>query len=105
MLRVDAWLSMVVYTFATVAFYLLGATVLWRIGLNPAGGSMVRTLAEMYVPVFGAWAQPVFLVGAFAVLYSTFFVAAAGNARRVADGLEVGGGLDVVDKHRRIAEG
>jgi manganese transport protein len=86
-LYTDAWLSMVVYTFATVAFYLLGAAVLWRIGLNPAGGSMVRTLAEMYVPVFGAWAQPVFLVGAVAVLYSTFFVAAAGNARMVADGL------------------
>ena len=86
-LRFDAWLSMVVYTFATVAFYLLGAGVLWRIGLNPEGGTMVRTLSEMYVPVFGAWAQPLFLVGAIAVLYSTFFVAAAGNARMVADGL------------------
>lgn len=86
-LHTDAWLSMVVYTFATIAFYLLGAAVLWRVGLNPAGGSMVRTLAEMYVPVFGAWAQPIFLLGAVAVLYSTFFVAAAGNARMVADGL------------------
>jgi Mn2+/Fe2+ NRAMP family transporter len=86
-LYTDAWLSMVVYTFATVAFYLLGAAVLWRVGLNPAGGNMVRTLAEMYVPVFGPWGQVVFLSGAFAVLYSTFFVAAAGNARMVADGL------------------
>ena len=86
-LYTDAWLSMVVYTFATVAFYLLGAAVLWRVGLNPAGGNMVRTLAEMYVPVFGRWGEPVFLIGAFAVLYSTFFVAAAGNARMVADGL------------------
>ena len=86
-LYTDAWVSMLVYTFATVAFYLLGAAVLWRIGLNPAGGNMVRTLAEMYVPVFGGWAQPLFLAGAIAVLYSTFFVAAAGNARMVADGL------------------
>lgn len=86
-MRFDAWLSMVVYTFATVAFYLLGAAVLWRIGMNPDGGTMVRTLSEMYVPVFGAWAQPLFLAGALAVLYSTFFVAAAGNARMVADGL------------------
>jgi hypothetical protein len=61
--------------------------VLWRIGLNPAGGNMVRTLAEMYVPVFGPWGEWVFLFGAVAVLYSTFFVAAAGNARMVADGL------------------
>jgi Mn2+/Fe2+ NRAMP family transporter len=85
-LYTDAWFSMVVYTFATVAFYLLGAAVLSRVGLNPDGATMIRTLGEMYVPVFGAWAQPVFLIGAVAVLYSTFFVAAAGNARLLADG-------------------
>ena len=86
-LYVDAWSSMVIYTFATLAFYLLGAAVLGRIGLNPQGRDMVRTLAAMYVPVFGSWAHPVFLCGAFAVLYSTLFVAAAGNSRMVADGL------------------
>ena len=93
-LHVDAWLSMAIYTFATLAFYVLGASVLWRIGLNPAGNTMIRTLAETYVPVFGRWAQGVFLVGAFAVLYSTFFVAAAGNARIVADGLGLFGAHD-----------
>ncbi|UCG60133.1 MAG: hypothetical protein JSU70_11535, partial [Phycisphaerales bacterium] len=34
-LKIDAWLSMVIYTFATMAFYLLGAAVLWRASLNP----------------------------------------------------------------------
>jgi hypothetical protein len=99
-LHTDAWLSMVVYTFATVAFYLLGAAVLWRVGLNPAGSNMVRTLSEMYVPVFGAWAQPLFLLGAIAVLYSTFFVAAAGNARMVADGLGLFGVVDASEEGR-----
>jgi hypothetical protein len=86
-MHTDAWSSMVVYTIATLAFFLLGAAVLGRVGLNPAASDMIRTLAQMYVPVFGRWAEDVFLVGAFAVLYSTFFVAAAGNARMVADGL------------------
>jgi len=86
-MRIDAWFSMVVYTFATMAFYLLGAAVLWRASLNPAKGDMIRTLAEMYVPVFGPSAHVIFLAGAVAVLYSTFFVAAAGNARMVADAL------------------
>lgn len=86
-LQTDAWASMIVYTFATVAFLILGAAVLGRSGLNPEKGDMVATLAQMYVPVFGEWAPDVFLFGAFAVLYSTFFVAAAGNARMVADGL------------------
>ncbi|MEC8252858.1 MAG: transmembrane Mn(2+) transporter [Planctomycetota bacterium] len=81
----DAWMSAVVYTFATVAFFLLGAAVLGRAGLNPEKGAMVRTLAQMYVPVFGEWARPMFLVGAFCVLYSTFFVASAGLARIAAD--------------------
>jgi len=99
-LQFDAWFSMVVYTFATVAFYLLGAAVLGRTGLNPSGRHMVRTLAAMYVPVFGPWADGVFLSGAFAVLYSTFFVAAAGNARMVADAMGLFGITDGSEQSR-----
>lgn len=90
-LKWDAWASMVVYTFATIAFYLLGAAILGRSGLNPKGDHLVRMLGEMYVPVFGDWAQAVFLFGAFAVLYSTFFVATASHARVLADALRVFG--------------
>lgn len=86
-LYTDAWVSMLVYTFATIAFYLLGAAVLGRSGLDPAGKDMIRFLSQMYVPVYGEWAGEVFLFGAFAVLYSTFFVAAASMARIVADTL------------------
>lgn len=93
-LRWDAWCSMVVYTFATVAFYLLGAAILGRTGLDPDGDQMVRTLSQMYVPVFGSVAQVVFLFGAFAVLYSTFFVATASHARVCADALRVFGVSD-----------
>ena len=99
-LHFDAWTSMVVYTLATVAFYLLGAAVLAKTGLNPAGKHMVRTLAAMYVPVFGPWADGVFLSGAFAVLYSTFFVAAAGCARMVADALGLFGITDGSEQAR-----
>jgi len=90
-MRWDAWCSMVVYTFATVAFYLLGAAILWRTGLNPSGTEMIRTLAVMYEPVFGTWAPILFLFGAFAVLYSTFFVANASHARVFPDALRVFG--------------
>jgi Mn2+/Fe2+ NRAMP family transporter len=90
-LQWDAWCSMIVYTFATIAFYLLGAAILGRTGLDPEGEQMIRTLGQMYVPVFGAAAQMVFLFGAFAVLYSTFFVATASHARVCADALRVFG--------------
>jgi Mn2+/Fe2+ NRAMP family transporter len=88
-MRWDAYCSMVIYTFATMAFYLLGAAVLSRAGLIPEGNQLIFTLTQMYVPVFGEWAAPVFLLGAIAVLYSTFFVASAGNARMAADCLGI----------------
>jgi Mn2+/Fe2+ NRAMP family transporter len=90
-LQWDAWCSMVVYTFTTIAFYLVGAAILGRTGLSPKGDDLVRTLGEMYAPVFGTWAQAVFLFGAFAVLYSTFFVAAASHARVLADAMRIFG--------------
>ncbi len=93
-LRVMQWdcvVSMVIFTFATMAFYLLGAAVLHRQGLDPEGNQMIHTLAAMYVPVFGVWAEWLFLFGAFAVLYSTFFVANAGHARVAADAVRVFG--------------
>ena len=88
-MRWDAWCSMVIYTFATLAFYLLGAAILGRTGLNPESSDMIRTLSVMYEPVFTEWASVLFLVGAFAVLYSTYFVANAAHARVFSDSLGV----------------
>jgi Mn2+/Fe2+ NRAMP family transporter len=88
-MRVDCWTSMLIYTFATMAFYVLGAAVLHPKGLSPSREGLIRTLERMYSDVFGEWGGWVFLLGAFAVLYSTLFVATAGNARVAADGLVV----------------
>jgi len=90
-MRVDAWGAMVIYTFATIAFYLLGAAVLNRAELNPEKSELVRTLSVMFVPVFSDWAAGIFLFGAFAVLYSTFFVANASHARVFSDAMRVVG--------------
>lgn len=86
-MRVDAWTSMIVYTGATAAFFLLGAAILHRKGLVVANADMVSTLAHMYVETFGAAGLWVFLVGAFATLYSTAFAGTASNARLLADAL------------------
>jgi Mn2+/Fe2+ NRAMP family transporter len=101
-MQLDAWGSMIVYTTVTICFYLLGAATLGRLGLRPGGGEMVRTLGAMYAPVFGEWSRGVFLIGAFAVLYSTLFVAAAGNARMVVDGLILAGRLPADDASRAV---
>lgn len=88
-LQFDAWLSAFIYTFTTCIFYLLGAAVLGRTGLSPSGTGMIRTLSEIFNPVFGETTQVVFIFGAISVLYSTFFVAIAGHARTSADAMTV----------------
>tara|TARA_R110002095_G_scaffold35763_5_gene33605 strand:+ start:250 stop:1935 length:1686 start_codon:yes stop_codon:yes gene_type:complete len=93
-MKIDAFASMCIYTFATLAFYLMGVAVLHKEGLDPDGMRMVSTLAEAYVPVFGTYAKWLFLVGAIAVLYSTFLVANAANARIFSDGLRFFGMVD-----------
>ncbi|MCH9789795.1 MAG: Nramp family divalent metal transporter, partial [Planctomycetes bacterium] len=93
-MKIDAFASMCIYTFATLAFFLMGVAVLHKEGLDPDGMRMVSTLAEAYVPVFGEYAKWLFLVGAIAVLYSTFLVANAANARIFSDGLRFFGVVD-----------
>lgn len=87
----DAWGSMVIYTFCTIAFYLLGASILGRTGLVPEGSEMINTLSSMYAPIFGEWAKFIFLAGSIAVLFSTFFVALAGQSRMAVDALMTAG--------------
>ena len=81
----DVLTSMCVYTFATVAFYLLGAGVLHTLGVVPKGAETIRILSNMYTQVLGNWSRYFFLAGAVAVLYSTLFAGAAATARVFAD--------------------
>ncbi|HUG93081.1 MAG TPA: divalent metal cation transporter [Planctomycetaceae bacterium] len=90
----DAFLSMIVYTIATLAFFIMGSAVLYNEGRDPEGMRMVSTLATAYVPVFGEYARWLFLIGAVAVLYSTFLVASASHARTYTDSLKLFGLLD-----------
>jgi Mn2+/Fe2+ NRAMP family transporter len=84
-MKYDAWLSMVIYSFGTLSFYLLGAAILNRQGRVLGDVGAMSTLTHMYVEVLGSWGRWVFYVGAFMVLYSTLFVSSASNARLFAD--------------------
>jgi Mn2+/Fe2+ NRAMP family transporter len=97
----DAWVSMVVFTTATVAFYILGATVLHRQDLHPAKDQMIATLSEMYVPSFGAWTKIFFLIGVWAVLFKTLYVASAANSRLSADFLGIAGFVKYTNHEQR----
>lgn len=84
-MKYDAFASMVIYTLSTAAFFLMGVAVLHADGRNPDNHRLVSTLAESYVPVFGDYGRILLLIGAIAVLYSTYMVANASNSRVFAD--------------------
>jgi manganese transport protein len=99
----DAWVSMIVFTVATVAFFVLGATVLHRQGLDPKGPAMIATLSEMYVPAFGEWTKIFFLIGVWAVLFKTLYVASASHSRLTADFLGLLGVVKYTDGSTRLS--
>ncbi len=106
-MHVDAWVSMAVYTTSTLAFYLLGAAVLFGDtegrGLPKTVAGMLETLSGMYEPVLGPRGALWFIViGAFATLYSTLFAAAAGLSRMLTDFLWVNGFIRLKTEQDRL---
>lgn len=98
----DALLSMAVYTFATVAFFMMGAAVLHRQDLVPRGNEMITTLARMYTDALGPWAMHFYLVGAIAVLGSTLWVSVPSHSRMYANLLSTIGVFDWKDARARM---
>lgn len=77
----DSWLSWVIYTATTLAFYIMGAAVLHPQGLVPAGNEVITTLSRMYTDSVGEWAMYAFLIAAFAALASTLWAAIPSHSR------------------------
>ncbi|HSD26525.1 MAG TPA: Nramp family divalent metal transporter [Vicinamibacteria bacterium] len=98
----DIAASMVLYTLATVAFYLLGAGVLSPLGLVPSATDMIPTLSRLYTDTLGLWGLPLFYLGATVTLYGTIFAATAAHSRLYADLCRVMGLFERSDYARRL---
>ncbi|GAB3523947.1 Nramp family divalent metal transporter [Arthrobacter monumenti] len=81
----DAIISWIIYTFGTLAFFIMGAAVLNPQGLTPEGNEMITTLSRMYTDTLGEWASVGFLIGAIAVLGSTMWAAIPSWSRMYAN--------------------
>jgi len=84
-MHLDIACSLVVYTMATIAFYLLGAGILHARGTVPAAGDMIPVLSQIYTGTLGPWALLPFYAGAVVTLYGTIFAAIAAHSRIYAD--------------------
>jgi len=93
---------MIIYTIATIAFYLLGAGVLHSMGLVPAAKDMISVLSNIYTQILGPWSLWLFYVGAIATLYGTIFASTASNARVFADLCRMMGAYKRDDYAKRV---
>ena len=101
-MHVDIFVSMFIYTIATIAFYLLGAGILHGMGKVPAAKDMISVLSNIYTQTLGAWSLWIFYLGAIATLYGTIFAATAANSRVYADMFRLMGFFDHADYAARV---
>jgi manganese transport protein len=101
-MQLDIVCSLVIYTLATIAFYLLGAGVLHGMGVVPKAGDMIPVLSNIYTQTLGGWALWAFYAGAIVTLYGTIFAATAAHSRTFADLARVVGAYDRTDYQRRV---
>lgn len=102
-MHADALISLVVYTVITLAFFLLGASVLHAGGIQLEGMAMVASLSTMYTEVAGLWAFFFFLFGIMAALYSTLLVSTTANAELLVECAQLIRGRDrVTDADRAM---
>lgn len=90
-LKWDAWVSLVIYTGATIAFYMLGAAVLNGKQIEVSDSNLMESLSHLYRESFGVVGLWAFILGAIVVLYSTIFISTASNGRLAADFLGLSG--------------
>jgi hydroxypyruvate isomerase/Mn2+/Fe2+ NRAMP family transporter len=100
-MKKDAWLSWVIYTVATVSFYILGASVLHPQGLKPEGTDVITTLSRTFTDTLGPWAQTFFLVGAGVALLKTVLANTPGFARQMTNTLAMFGAFHWEDAKAR----
>ena len=70
-MKADNYLSMAISIMITLAFYILGGSILFALGLEPTDLACVEAISNIYTKIYGSWSYYLFMVGAFFVLYST----------------------------------
>lgn len=84
-LKLDALSATLLATVITASYFLLGAAILYRQGIQPQGVGVVNELSAIFTGTYGAWSRGLFLIGAFCTLASTLLHTIAANGRVFTD--------------------
>jgi Mn2+/Fe2+ NRAMP family transporter len=93
-MKVDAWVSWVIYTASTAAFSVLGAAVLHPQGLIPEGNEVMVTISSIFDSAVGTWGGVLFLLGAGLALFKTILANVPSLGRITGQTLAVFGAYD-----------
>ena len=101
-MKLDAWVSWVIYTISTMAFYMLGAAVLHpQPGLRPKGTKVMEVISSIFDTAVGQWGGTLFLIGAAVALFKTILANVPSLSRQVVNTLSVFGAFDWADMPAR----
>jgi Mn2+/Fe2+ NRAMP family transporter len=100
----DAGVCTIIALAITCAYYLLGASILNKLNVQPQGFEVVNQVSHIFTESIGLWAKGLFMFGAFCTLFSTLLVFAASSGRIGADFLhQIGvGSLDTSEARTRM---
>lgn len=94
-MKMDAWVSWIIYTISTMAFYMLGAAVLHpQPDLRPKGNEVMTVISSIFETAVGQWGGVLFLIGAGVALFKTILANVPSLGRQVANTLAVFGAFD-----------
>lgn len=80
-MKLDTWIGVTATLVVSVAYFITGAVVLNTLGTVPEGVDLVSQASAIFTEILGPGAAILFLVGAFAGLYSTALGVADGTGR------------------------
>ena len=73
-MRADVLICTILATILTIAYYIMGASILHRLQVSPAGLDVVKDLSGIFTATYGRWAYWFFMFGGFCTLFSTLVV-------------------------------
>ena len=101
-LKTDAAVCTALAVVITIAYYILGASILSRQDIVPKGMDVVNDVSHIFTQSYGGWAYGIFMFGAFCTLFSTLTVFAASAGRMSTDFLGMIGLVTPSKKAERL---
>lgn len=100
-MKIDAWVSWIIYTISTAAFYMLGAAVLHPQNLVPKGTEVMEVISGIFSTAVGPWGGAMFLFGGGIALFKTIIANVPSLGRQVTNTLSVFGAFKWSDMAAR----